>query len=94
MRKARFFQQDAYVSIDFGAREAEMYRLVKGNGRPVIQGGRIPVTAEEPLQLELADFVHAVLEGRAPTVTGEAGREALALATRIAEAMQSAAGLS
>ena len=29
VRKARFFQQDAYVSIDFGAREAEMYRLVQ-----------------------------------------------------------------
>ena len=62
VRKARFFQQDAYVSIDFGAREAEMYRLVRGNGRPVIQGGRIPVTAEEPLQRELVDFVHAVRE--------------------------------
>ena len=55
------------MSIDFGAREAEMYRLVRGNGRPVIQGGRIPVTAEEPLQRELADFVQAVRERRAPT---------------------------
>ena len=92
VRKARFFQQDAYVSIDFGAREAEMFRLVRGNGRPVIQGGPIPVAAEEPLQRELADFVAAVREGRAPTVTGAAGRAALALATRIAEAMQSAVG--
>lgn len=94
VRKARFFQQDAYVSIDFGAREAEMYRLVKGDGRPVIQGGPIPVTPDEPLLRELADFVHAVREGREPTVTGKAGRQALALATRIAEAMQSATGPS
>jgi len=93
VRKARFFQQDAYVSIDFGAREAEMYRLLRGNGRPVIQGGPIPVSPEEPLQRELADFVSAVRAGRAPTVSGAAGREALALATRIADAMQSAAGL-
>jgi predicted dehydrogenase len=93
IRKARFFQQDAYVSIDFGAREAEMFRLVRGDGRPVIQGGPIPVGGEEPLQRELADFVHAVRDGRPPTVSGTAGREALALATRIAEAMQSAAGL-
>jgi predicted dehydrogenase len=93
VRKARFFQQDAYVSIDFGAREAEMYRLVRGNGRPSIQGGPIPVTREEPLQRELADFVAAVREGRPPSVTGAAGRKALALATRIAEEMQSAAGL-
>jgi len=93
VRKARFFQQDAYVSIDFGAREAEMYRLVRGDGRPVIQGGPIPVSPEEPLQRELADFVSAVRASRAPTVSGAAGREALALATRIADAMQSAAGL-
>ena len=93
VRKARFFQQDAYVSIDFGAREAEMFRLVRGNGRPVIEGGPIPVSAEEPLQRELADFVGAVRNGRPPMVSGTAGREALALATRIADAMHSAAGL-
>ena len=93
VRKARFFQQDAYVSIDFGAREAEMFRLVRGNGRPVIQGGPIPVSGEEPLQRELADFVGAVRNGRSPGVNGAAGRAALALATRIADAMQSAAGL-
>jgi predicted dehydrogenase len=93
VRKARFFQQDAYVSIDFGAREAEMFRLVRGNGRPVIEGGPLPVGADEPLQRELADFVRAVCDGRSPAVSGSAGREALALATRIADAMQSAAGL-
>ena len=93
VRKARFFQQDAYVSIDFGAREAEMFRLVRGNGRPVIEGGPIPVSSEEPLQRELADFVRAVHDGRAPTVSGAAGRAALALATRIADAMHSASGL-
>jgi predicted dehydrogenase len=89
VRKARFFQQDSYVSIDFGAREAEMYRLVRGGARPVIQGGPIAVAKEEPLQRELADFVQAVRGGQQPLVTGTAAREALALASRIAEAMQS-----
>ena len=90
VRKARFFQQDSYVSIDFGAREAEMYRLVRGGARPVIQGGPIAVVKEEPLQRELADFVQAVRGGGQPLVTGTAARAALALASRIAEAMQSA----
>jgi hypothetical protein len=70
-----------------------MFRLVRGNGRPVIEGGPLPVGAGEPLQRELVDFVRAVCDGRSPAVGGPAGREALALATRIADAMQSAAGL-
>ena len=84
VRKARFFQQDAYVSIDFAARQAEAYRLVRGGGRPVIQGGALDVAPEEPLFRELVDFVEAVRAGRQPTVTGEDGRRALALASRIA----------
>ena len=92
VRKARFFQRDAYVSIDFAAREAEMYRLVPGEGRPTIQGGPLEVSPEEPLYLELLDFVTAVRDRRPPTVSGEAGRQALALASRVAEAMQTVAG--
>ena len=62
IRKARFFQHDSYVSIDFAAQEVEVYRL--------------------------ADFVDAVRTKRAPGVTAQAGRDALALATRIAQAME------
>jgi len=88
VRKARFFQHDSYVSIDFAAQEVEVYRLTgQSNGRPTIEGGRLTVEQEEPLKRELADFVDAVRGGRAPAVSGTAGREALALATRIAEAM-------
>ena len=90
VRKARFFQHDSYVSIDFASQEVEVYRLVDGSpstGRPVIQGGKLDVPNDEPLRRELADFVDAVRSGRPPGVTAEAGREALALATRIAEAM-------
>jgi predicted dehydrogenase len=87
VRKARVFQHDAYVSIDYAAQEVEVYRLVPTDGRPMIGGGRLDVTNEEPLRRELADFVAAVRNGHAPAVTGRAGREALALATRVAEAM-------
>jgi len=91
VRKARFFQRRSYVSIDFAAREVEVYRLVAGDGRPAIDGGRLEVPHDEPLRRELEDFVHAVRDGRAPGVTGAAGREALALATRVAEAMSAGA---
>jgi len=86
VRKARFFQHDAYVSIDYAAQEVEMYRLVSSNGgRPAIEGGRVEVAADEPLRRELADFVGAIRQRRAPAVTGADGRAALALATRVSD---------
>lgn len=91
VRKVRFFQPDMYVSIDYAAQEVEAWRLRHRDGeRPKIEGGPVPVTKGEPLAAELSDFVSAIRERRPPTVTGEAGRRALALATRVAEAMRNA----
>jgi predicted dehydrogenase len=88
VRKIRFFQRDAYISIDCGSREAEMYRLEHVPGaRPSIQGGPIPVTDSEPLRNELEDFVAAVRDRRAPRVGGEDGRRAVDLAQHITERM-------
>ena len=90
VRKIRFFQPDAYLSIDYAAQEVEGWRLVKREGaRPAIEGGPIPVERDEPLRLELADFVRAVRDRGTPVVDGAAGRRALELATRIAEKMES-----
>ncbi len=89
VRKARFFQHDAYISIDYAAQELEVYRLAAQNGgRPTIQGGRIDVESDEPLRRELDDFICAVRDRRPPVVTGRDGRAALALANRIAELIQ------
>jgi predicted dehydrogenase len=90
VRKIRFFQPDAYLSIDYAAQEVEGWRLVKQDGaRPRIEGGPIPVQRDEPLRVELADFVRAVRTRSSPRVDGAAGRRALALATTIAERMES-----
>jgi len=90
VRKIRFFQPDAYISIDYAAQEVEGWRLVRREGaRPAIEGGALPVQKDEPLRRELADFVRAVREKSTPLVDGEAGRAALELATRIAEKMES-----
>jgi len=89
VRKIRFFQQDAYLSIDYAAQEVEGWRLLRHDAaRPSIEGGRIPVQRDEPLRRELEDFVHAVSRGTRPLVDGEDGRRALALATEIAECME------
>ncbi|HJR60511.1 MAG TPA: Gfo/Idh/MocA family oxidoreductase [Vicinamibacterales bacterium] len=90
VRKIRFFQPDSYISIDYATQEVEGWRLVRRDGgRPSIEGGALPVQKDEPLRRELADFIEAVRQNRAPLVTGEAGRAALELATRIAEKMES-----
>jgi predicted dehydrogenase len=90
VRKIRFFQPDAYLSIDYAAQEVEGWRLVRRDGdRPSIQGGPLPVVRDEPLRIELADFVRAVGARSAPRVDGAAGRRALALATEIAAKMES-----
>jgi predicted dehydrogenase len=91
VRKVRFFQRDSYLSIDYAAQEVEVYRLVAENGRAGIQGGSLKVRRDEPLRVELADFVEAVRERRAPVVSGQAGRDALELAAKVAALMESAA---
>lgn len=90
VRKIRFFQPDAYISIDYAAQEVEGWRLVHRDGaRPAIEGGALPVQKDEPLRRELADFIRAARERSTPLVDGAAGRAALELATRIAEKMES-----
>ena len=84
VRKIRFFQPMAYLSIDYAAQKVEMWKLVRGQGAmPSIEGGEVDVTGDEPLKRELADFVDAAASKRAPKVDGAQGRRALALATEI-----------
>jgi predicted dehydrogenase len=90
VRRIRFFQQDAYISIDYGAQDLEVYRLVRRAGsRPTIDGGKVAVSREEPLKREMIDFLGAVRDGRPPVVSADDGRRAVALALRIADRMAS-----
>jgi predicted dehydrogenase len=86
VRKIRFFQPEMYLSIDYAAQTVDAWRLVTHDGRaPSIDGGQLEVANEEPLKREHVDFVEAVVARRAPRVTGEAGRRALAVAQAIAD---------
>jgi predicted dehydrogenase len=89
VRKIRFFQRDAYISVDYAAQEAEVWRLVRKDGAmPGIEGGKLDIERDEPLKRELADFVAAIRAGRPPVVTGAQGRAALELAEQVVERMQ------
>jgi predicted dehydrogenase len=94
MRKLRIFQQSGYLSLDLGAGHGEFFRL-RGDvdvaelaTAPLALEQfveRIPLEADEgePLRLEFESFLAAV-RGESPiAVTGEAGREALAVALQI-----------
>jgi predicted dehydrogenase len=92
IREVRCFQPDMYVSIDYAEQELEVWRLAAdASGKPAIAGGRVEVAKDEPLRRELADFVEAVRDRRPPLVTAADGRRALALAARVAEAIEKGA---
>jgi predicted dehydrogenase len=94
MRKLRIFQQSGYLSLDLGSGEGEFFRLRGDVDFAALAAAplaleqfveRIPLRAEEgePLRLEFESFLAAV-RGEAPVaVTGEAGRDALAVALQI-----------
>lgn len=94
MRKLRVFQPSGYLSLDLGAGTGEFYRLrgdvdlreLAGAARSLEEFvERVPLEAPEgePLRLEFESFVEAI-RGDAPVVvSGEDGREALAVALGI-----------
>ncbi len=97
MRKLRLFQPTGYLSLDLGTGTGEFYRLRKdvdfaafvrdAQGAQAIEQfvERVAIDAPEgePLRLELESFIAAV-QGKGPlTVSGQAGREALAVALQI-----------
>lgn len=89
MRKIRIFEDNAYVSTDYGAQEVTVYRKRPGIAPPgtnpmeMISVEPLEVQKEEPLKLEIAAFVEAVRKGTPPLVSGEDGLCALRLAEDI-----------
>jgi predicted dehydrogenase len=108
MRKVRFFQQSGYISLDLAAGTGEFLRLKPGARLPegselgmaallgVVERVELKGDGAEPLRAELEAWVRAV-RGEGPlVVSGEAGRDALAVALRIMERIEqhAAAGLA
>jgi predicted dehydrogenase len=83
VRKFRVFSPKTYISVDFAARSAQVYRLVQGENGPEIAAERTAAPDEEPLQRQLAAFVAAVGARTTPAVTGADGLRALSLAHTI-----------
>jgi len=99
MRKLRIFQRSGYLSLDLAAGVGEFYRMrtdvdvaALARSAAAVEAfvERVPLEAPEgePLVLELGSFLGAV-RGEAPVaVTGDDGREALAVALRIVQEIE------
>jgi predicted dehydrogenase len=97
LRKLRFFQGDAYISIDSLKKDVKIYKrrtdteavlASSASGfdmQDLVQVIAPPVPDEEPLNLEIQDFVLSVVTRKKPEVPGRAGVEALAIACQIVE---------
>jgi predicted dehydrogenase len=98
VRKIRFFQRDAYVSVDCSRPMVQIFRRknvppetlaaisrgeIPGGLESIVDYEEPPLDMTEPLRLQLASFVRAVEGGRRPEVDGADGLRALEVAFEI-----------
>lgn len=104
MRKSRFFQKDAYISVDFLEKEAEIIHMRDVDGDPdpfnmLIEMGpgkkdkeilfsKPTIEPHNAIQLELSTFSESILNGTTPLVTIDDGYKALDVAHRILEKLR------
>jgi predicted dehydrogenase len=93
LRRIRFFQDDAYLSVDLFARTGELLRIDRSRLRPeapleAIRRSALEVGPGEPLALELAAFLRSVRSGGPGAASDEAGRDALRVAAEVRDAMK------
>jgi predicted dehydrogenase len=98
MRKSRFFQKDAYISVDFLEKKVEVVRMkdapeIPGEFDMVLQnaeGVKKQIYFENPeirinnaIQEELETFADAILQDTEPIVSLEQGARALRVALQV-----------
>ncbi|HEY5892820.1 MAG TPA: Gfo/Idh/MocA family oxidoreductase [Chthoniobacterales bacterium] len=84
MRKIRVFQEDAYLSLDYGSQAGEIYRK---NGF-AISREVVPIERDEPLKRQLQSFIECSRGGMQPKVSGNEAAAALELAIQITHAVE------
>jgi predicted dehydrogenase len=92
-RKIRFFQPDAYISVDYEARRIQLYRkspAPPGAQFPVISAEQIDFGEGDPLADEVRAFVESVRTRSRPAVTAEDGLRVMELSERIRTGMLTA----
>jgi len=90
-RKIRFFQPDAYISVDYEARRIQIYRKSSpppGSTFPIISAEQIDLGAADPLADEVASFIASVRQRTTPAVTARDGLRVIELIERIRICME------
>jgi predicted dehydrogenase len=83
-RKVRFFQPDAYISIDYDQRRAQIfYKPPPGAGWLDIRGETIEIKEGDALADEIESFLDCVRSRELPLVGGVEGLHALEIAAMI-----------
>ncbi|WP_026193819.1 Gfo/Idh/MocA family protein [Capnocytophaga cynodegmi] len=100
MRKSRFFQKDAYISVDFLYKKVEVVRMKDAPENPgdfdmILQNAEgqkkqiyfenPEISANNAILDELEQFADAIINNTTPIVTLEQGTEALRIAKQITE---------
>ena len=109
MRKTRFFQRDAYVSVDFLEKESEIVRLSnvegeedplsitidlgKGKGKKQIYFEKPEIQATNAIKMELEKFAEAIQKDQLPLVSIHDGYRALDVAYQIIEKLKTSSNL-
>jgi len=97
MRRVRFFQGDAYLSVDLLEKSADTLRIDVERLRAArglaaaaaaIERSRLEAGPGEPLALELSAFLRSLRGAGAGAASGAAGREALEVAAAVRSAMK------
>jgi len=104
MRKSRFFQRDAYISVDMLEKRTEIVRmrhvegdpgpfsvtvdLGPGKGLREIAFERPEVSAHNAIREELRAFARCILDDTEPVVTASEGAAALETAHRVLAGME------
>lgn len=104
MRKSRFFQKDAYISVDFLTKELEVVRMEDvqgeadpldivfdlGEGKPVkkIFFDKPEIGEVNAIKEELRTFAEAIIEDKMPVVPIEDGYRALDVAQQILDKLK------
>jgi predicted dehydrogenase len=104
MRKSRFFQKDAYISVDFLTKELEVVRLEDiqgeptpfdvvfdlGEGKPIkkVYFDKPEIGATNAIKEELQTFCSAIMNDSIPIVPIEDGYTALDVAHKILDKLK------
>ena len=90
-RKIRFFQPDAYISVDYEARTVQVYRKTPappGSKFPTISAEQLDLSEGDPLADEIRSFVESVRTRGTPAVTADDGLRVMELSERIRKSME------